>query len=172
MTDFNPGEHEMERVDEFDDNANRGQDDANRGQDEASFGGDVEMPEAPTEIQQEENQIAKNDFYEHLGELGWNADRNAALERGVLFEKDPRTKHIYAKYMDAHGTPIKVQLTNQRHPNQFLKLSSIAKTSGVGFVRDMLGITDYSSGARPKLPPAAASEVIETTETETSPCKN
>ena len=74
MTDFDPGVIEMDPVDKFDDFADREVE-------ETSFGGGGEMPDVPTEteIPQAENQIAKDDFYRHLVELGWNVDKNAAL---------------------------------------------------------------------------------------------
>ena len=89
------------------------------------------------------------------------------------FSKRTREQNTFTpKYRDAHDTLIKVPLIKQRNPNQFLELSTIARKSGVGFVRDVLRVADYSSGGRPKLSPsvtAAAAKVIKTTETENIP---
>ena len=67
--------------------------------------------------------------------------------------KRTQEQNIYVKYRDANDTPIKVRLTTQNDHTKFLALSTIEKESSVGFVRNMLGIKNYSKGAKPKLPP-------------------
>ena len=103
-----------------------------------------------------ENQKAKDAFYESVKQLGWNVNVNAPLDYQVLFIKDPKTKHVYAKYKNRKSEEVQVQLTNRYNAGKFLALSTIATNSSIIFVRDMLGVTDYSGGARPKINPQKA----------------
>ncbi len=90
---------------------------------------------------------------QYVKDSGWEIDPNAALEYGITFEKDPKTKHIYAKFRDGKNMPRAIQLTHSKNPNQFLALSTIARNTNVAFVRDFLGVKDFGGGARSKIPP-------------------
>ena len=159
MADFNPGEDIP--LDDFDDHLDFDWDyeedtsfiDENISRQASEHFANPPGTDLGTEIRNAENLKAKEGFYQHIKDLGWEVDLNAALEHGITFEKDPKTKHIYAKFRDAKNKPRVVQLTNSRNPNQFLALSTIAVNTSVAFVRDALGVKGFSSGVKPKIPP-------------------
>ena len=112
-----------------------------------------ELPDTvDNEIQAINNQKAKELFYESIIALGWEVDLDAALNHGMIFEEDPRTKHVYVKSTSFGGKAEKTQLTTRRNPKQFLSLSTIAANTNVSFVRDVLGVENYTGRARPRLP--------------------
>ncbi len=86
-----------------------------------------DVSDSSTEIRSIENQKAKDDFYQYVKDVGWEVDDNAVLEHGVLFEKNPKTKLLYAKYRNVNDELISVPLSNSKNPKQFLTLGTIAK---------------------------------------------
>ena len=103
-----------------------------------------------------ENQKAKEEFYTHLKSLksfNYIIDENATLINKVLFVRDPRTQQVYAEYRNTYNRIIKVQLTYDKNPDKFLSLNTITAKNGVSFVRNKLGVTNYSAGVKPKIPP-------------------
>ena len=108
------------------------------------------VPDEQSELQNAENTASMNDFYEFQKQR-WDVNVNAPLNHFAIFEKDPSTGQLFIKYGDKM-----IRLTNAKNPNEFLSLSTIQKnygSGGVAFVRDVLGIRNYSSGAKPKIPP-------------------
>jgi hypothetical protein len=167
MTDF--GGTEDIQMDEFEDSVD-GTTGAVGGQEETDFGGGTiqtqaevhgteasELPNVPdgTEIKSTDNLRVKKEFYESL-DIGWEIDPNAALEHGITFEKDPKTKHVYAKYRDENSILQKVQLTDKRNPSKYVALRTISQRFGVSFVRDKLGVKNFRGGSLPKIDPQEA----------------
>ena len=99
-----------------------------------------------------ENQNVKEKFYKNLKSLGYVIDENAALSNKVRFVRDPITKQVYAEYRDVNDTIRRVQLTYEKDTDRFLSLNNLSAKHGVLFVRTKLGVKNYSSGVKPKIP--------------------
>ena len=149
MADFNPVEDIP--LDNFDNDQNA--DDFSGRDDFADTTNNEQSSNLPdvdtgTEISSAENRQAMNDFYESLKKEGWDINENAQLEYKTSFKKDPKTKQISVKYGRR-----KIPLTGAKNPDKFLALSSIQNNYGEGgvkFIRSVLGVKDYSPGAKSK----------------------